>query len=382
MILLYLSILLLFALGFPYLRLLLLIKKYGHNKSPISKDYGFKESISIVIPTYNEESIVAKKLDNIFQLDYPMDLIEIIFIDSSTDRTREIISTYQQKYGNIRIINEGERAGLATALNKAYAAANNYIVVKTDCDSFLHKDALCQMMANFVDPKVGAVCGKQVVINSSKVEEGYRSIQSRLQIVESWLDSTIIFHGPFSAYRNDLIVPIDPASLADDSELAVKIRKQEYRTVIDPEVMFYEASQSMFFKRRMQKDRRGKGLIRLLLQHRDVLLNAKYGKYGTMVFPMNYFMMILSPYLLMLFLMSSLLIVYAYASLTGLLVVIILGAIFVYLGQADKLSIIEPVYSFIDTQISLLIGGLGLIFGKESNGTWEVDKELRDAYLE
>ncbi|WP_340819094.1 glycosyltransferase [Methanolobus sp. WCC4] len=381
MIFIYISILLLFLVGLPYFSIMLLIKKYGYRKSPVSKDYGFKQSISIVIPTYNEELIVAKKLDNILELDYPLDLIEVIFIDSSTDKTRDIISTYQEKYRNIRIINEGERAGLATALNKAYSAAKNDIVVKTDCDSFLHKDALSQMVANFADKSIGAVCGKQVVINSSKVEEGYRSIQSRLQIVESWLDSTIIFHGPFSAYRKNLIVPIDPASLADDSELAVKIRKQGYRTIIDPEVMFYEASQSRFFKRRMQKDRRGKGLIRLLLQHRDVLLNSSYGKYGTAVFPMNYFMMIISPYMMVLFTLSFLVAVYTYTSFIGLLLVMAFGAVFMYLGQSDKLSIFEPIYSFIDTQISLLVGGLGLVFGRKSNGTWEVDKELRDAYL-
>ena len=357
----------------------MLIKKYEKCKSPIDKKFSCKLSVSIVIPTYNEETIVSKKLDNLLELNYPLELLEIIFIDSSTDKTPEIIGNYQKSYKNIRIINEGERAGLATALNKAYSATRNEIVVKTDCDSFLHKDALIHMAANFADPKVGGVCGKQTVINNSKVEEGYRSIQSKLQIVESWLDSTIIFHGPFSAFRKDLIVPIDPASLADDSELAVKIRKQGYRTIIDPEIVFYEASHSRFMKRRLQKDRRGKGIIRLLLQHKDVLFNLKYGKYGMIVFPMNYFMMIVSPYLVLALFLSVLFAVYSY-SVVGVFGVCTFVIVFMYLGQADKLFILEPVYSFIDTQISLLIGGLGLIFGKKSKGTWEVDKELRDAY--
>lgn len=363
----------------PYSLLIGLILKYAKKGSPAIKNEN-KPTVSIVIPTYNEELLIGKKLDNIFELEYPHELIEVVIIDSSTDNTPEIIRNYQKKYNNIRLIDERERAGLATALNKAYAAAKNQIVVKTDCDSFLHKDALLHMAANFADPEVGGVCGKQVVINKSKVEEGYRSIQSKLQIVESWLDSTIIFHGPFSAYRKELIVPIDPASLADDSELAVKIRKQGYRTIIDPDIMFYEASQSRFFKRRMQKDRRGKGLIRLLLQHKDVLFNPKYGKYGLVVFPMNYFMMIVSPYLLLALFLSVLFAVYSYTmpGAIGLCVVVIA---FIYLGQADKLFILEPIYSFVDTQISLLVGGLGLVFGKKSSGTWEVDKELRETYV-
>ena len=60
---------------------------------------------------------------------------------------------------------------------------------------------------------------------------------------------------------------------------------------------------------------------------------------------------------------------------------LILFLIFIYLGQANRLSILEPIYSFLDTQISLLVGGLSLIFGKDSNGTWEIDQELRGAYL-
>ena len=364
----------------PYSLFIGLILKYANKGSPAIKKES-KPTVSIVIPTYNEELLIGKKLDNIFELDYPHELIEVVIIDSSTDNTPKIIKSYQEKYNNIRIIDEGERAGLATALNKAYAAAKNQIVVKTDCDSFLHKSALFKMAANFADLEVGGVCGKQVVINKSKVEEGYRSIQSKIQVVESWLDSTIIFHGPFSAFRKDLILPIDPTSLADDSELAVKIRKQGYRTIIDPEVIFYEASQSRFMKRRMQKDRRGKGLIRLLLQHRDVLFNPRYGKYGMVVFPMNYFMMILSPYLILALFLSVLFAVYSY-SVVGTLGVCAIVIVFMYMGQADKLSIFEPIYSFIDTQISLLVGGLGLVFGKKSKGTWEVDKELRDAYLD
>jgi cellulose synthase/poly-beta-1,6-N-acetylglucosamine synthase-like glycosyltransferase len=363
----------------PYSLLTVLLLIYKKRGSPAIKTEN-EPTVSIVIPTYNEEIIIGKKLDYILDLNFPIELIEIIIIDSSTDNTQKIIKKYKEKYNNIRLIDEGKREGLATALNKAYAAAINQIVVKTDCDSLLHKDALLHMAENFADESVGGVCGKQIVINASKVEEGYRSIQSELQILESWLDSTIIFHGPFSAYRRKLIVPIDPLSLADDSELAVKIRKQGYRTIIDPEIKFYEASQSRFFKRRMQKDRRGKGIIRLLLQHRDVLFNPFYGKYGMVIFPMYYFMMIISPYILLGFFLSILFAVYSY-TLSGTIGIIAFAILFIYLGQADRLSILGPVYSFIDTQISLLIGGLGLIFGKKSKGIWEVDKELRDAYI-
>ncbi|MCK5660945.1 MAG: glycosyltransferase, partial [Methanosarcinales archaeon] len=114
---------LLSILFIPYLFYTYLIAKYGKRKSPIEKNFTNKPTISIVVPTYNEELIISKKIDNILDLDYPLDLIEVIFIDSSNDKTPQIINSYQKKYSNIRLIDEGERVGLATALNKAYAAA-------------------------------------------------------------------------------------------------------------------------------------------------------------------------------------------------------------------------------------------------------------------
>lgn len=365
-------------LAIPYSVYIGLILRYGHKGSPAVKNED-KPTISIIIPTYNEELLIGKKLDNIFELDYPHEFIEVVIIDSSTDRTPEIIKEYQKRYSCIALVTQ-ERQGLATALNTAYAAAQNEIVIKTDCDSMLEKDVLQKVASDFADPNIGGVTGKQVVINESKVERGYRSLQSKVQITESWIDSTIIFHGPFSAYRKKLIKPIDPDSVADDSELAIKVRKQGYRTIIDPDIIFYEASQSAFFKRRMQKDRRGKGLIRLLLRHKDVLFNPEYGNYGKLVFPMNYFMMILSPYLILLLLSMIFYILYQYNLMIAAFTFILL-LLFVYLGQANKLYAFEPIYSFLDTQISLLVGGLSLVFGKESGGSWEVDQELRGAYL-
>jgi hypothetical protein len=91
-------------------------------------------------------------------------------------------------------------------------------------------------------------------------------------------------------------------------------------------------------------------------------------------------MMILSPYLILLLFAISFYLLSQYnlmIAASGLVLLVL----FVYLGQANKLYKLEPVYSFLDTQISLLVGGLSLIFGKESGGTWEVDQELRGAYL-
>jgi len=257
----------------PYVCYLLLYVWVRPQGSPADKEPA-EPTVSIVLPTYNEEQIVETKLEDVLELDYPMEKIELVVVDSSTDDTRTIIREYIAELDapELVLLEEDERRGLAPALNDAYAAASNEMVVKTDCDSKLPSDVLHEAAANLADDDVAAVTGRNIeVLGGSEVESRYRGVQNYIQQLESHLDSTLIFHGPFSAFENDALLPIDPNSLADDTELALKIRRQGGRVIFDPAVQYMEASFSDFVKRRKQKDRRGMGLIRLLVQHRNAL---------------------------------------------------------------------------------------------------------------
>jgi len=362
----------------PYFAFLGLYAWLRPSGSPAEKSEA-EPAVSIILPTYNESRIVEAKLDDLLALDYPMEKVEVVVVDSSTDETREIIRDYfaELEAPELTLIEEDERRGLAPALNEAYEAAEREMVVKTDCDSKLPPDVLREAAANLADPEVDAVTGRNVeVLGGSGVESGYRGVQSHIQQLESHLDSTLIFHGPFSAFENDALVPIDPNSLADDTELALKIRRQGGHVIFDPAVQYKEASHSEFVKRRKQKDRRAMGLIRLLVQHRDAL--GGYGKYGRAVLPFNWWFMIASPWLLAVTLGIGTVAAVATFGLSGFALPVALG-LFIYLGQKDALGPAQVLYSLFDTQVSLLRASVELLRGK-GDGTWEVDSELREAF--
>ena len=362
----------------PYLAYLAIYAAVRPSGSPAEKRDA-EPTASIVLPTYNESGIIEKKLDDVLALDYPMEKVELVVVDSSDDETPELIEEYfaDREHPELNLIRERERRGLAPALNDAYAAAKNEMVVKTDCDSYVAADALRQAAANLADPDVAAVTGQNAeVLGGSEVEAGYRGVQAHIQTLESHLDSTLIFHGPFSAFDNDAIVPIDPNSLADDTELALKIRRGGDRVVFDPAVRYKEASHSDFGKRRLQKDRRGMGLIRLLVQHRDAL--GKYGNYGKLVLPFNWWFMVVSPWLVALDVLAVTAAAVSVAGWPGLAVPVALGG-FVWLGQKDLLGPLQALYAILDSQVSLLNASVALLRG-EGDGTWEVDEELREAF--
>ncbi|MCJ7771275.1 glycosyltransferase family 2 protein [Candidatus Bathyarchaeota archaeon] len=62
-------------------------------------------TLSIIIPTYNEEDKIGSCLNAILQQNYPLESIEIIIVDNmSTDRTVEIVENFRNALTNIDII--------------------------------------------------------------------------------------------------------------------------------------------------------------------------------------------------------------------------------------------------------------------------------------
>jgi len=63
-----------------------------------------------------------------------MEKVEVVIVDSSDDDTREIIREFfaERDAPSLTLIEEDERRGLAPALNDAYAATENDMIVKTD----------------------------------------------------------------------------------------------------------------------------------------------------------------------------------------------------------------------------------------------------------
>ncbi|NQS98314.1 MAG: glycosyltransferase family 2 protein [candidate division Zixibacteria bacterium] len=71
---------------------------------------GKLHTVSVVIPTYNEEKYICQCLDSNITSDYPKDKLEILVVDGmSTDRTREIVKQFSQDYPYIRLIDNPNR---------------------------------------------------------------------------------------------------------------------------------------------------------------------------------------------------------------------------------------------------------------------------------
>ena len=71
----------------------------------VNKDYSFKQSVSMIVATYNEITTIGNRLENLIKLNYPKKMYEIIVVDSgSTDNTRDIV------HNVIRNLNANDQA--------------------------------------------------------------------------------------------------------------------------------------------------------------------------------------------------------------------------------------------------------------------------------
>jgi len=277
---------------------------YTKRTRPWKKQPIFPQT-TLVICTYNEGDTIRPKLENIRELHYPKDKLEVLIVDSaSVDNTQLVINKFINENPdlNLKLITQSERFGKAAALNHAWNFCNGEIVVISDADSIMEKTALNEMIANFADPSVGAVTGKQILLNprqstATKSEQNYRNLYEIIRMGESHLDSTPIFHGELSAFRRDLIEPISNNSAADDSELAIRVRAKGYRAIYDRDAIFYEFAPPSLVARIKQKGRRGVGLIQQFIRFRHLMFNRKNGKYGIVILPSEFFMHIISPIL-------------------------------------------------------------------------------------
>ena len=120
-----------------------------------------KSFISIIIPCRNEEKFIGKCLDSIIAQDYPKNSIEILILDGrSTDRTREILKKYTQKYSFIKVLDNPKKIQ-TTALNIGIKKARGEIIIRMDAHNIYEKSYMSKCVTylrKYDVDNVGGIC--------------------------------------------------------------------------------------------------------------------------------------------------------------------------------------------------------------------------------
>src|SRR3990172_10282331 len=94
-------------------------------------------SISVILPAYNEEKNIRKSVTDIYSyLINKFKVFEIIVVsDGSTDNTPDIVGGLSSKLKNIRLVVHNKNKGYGATLRSGFNTARNDLIFYTDSDN-------------------------------------------------------------------------------------------------------------------------------------------------------------------------------------------------------------------------------------------------------
>ncbi len=189
-------------------------------------------SLSVIVPCYNEAETLPAKLDDLRAADYPADKIEIIVVsDGSSDETEAVAAGAD----GVRVVAWPERRGKPAALNAGVAAATGEVLVFTDANAGIPPGSLRELVAPFADPRVGAVCGEQVITRGASSERAYWRWEARIKEWEAAVGSAVGADGSLYAVKRGLYRKIPEGRLImDDFFVSLEVVAAGFRLAYAP----------------------------------------------------------------------------------------------------------------------------------------------------
>ena len=237
--------------------------------------------LTLFITAYNEEAVVDEKMRNCLELDYPAGKLHILWVtDGSNDRTVERLKRWPQA----NVMHQPLRMGKTAAMNRGMRAVQTPIVVFTDANTRLNREALRIIAAAFVQhPEVGCVAGEKRVesgrtANAASGGEGlYWRYESALKALDSRLYSAAGAAGELFAVRRELYEEMSQDTLLDDFVLSLRIVMRGYVIAYRSDAYAVEGGSADMHEEQKRKVRIAAGGVQSVWRLRPLLNPLRYG---------------------------------------------------------------------------------------------------------
>lgn len=200
-------------------------------------------SVALIIAAYNEEDIIAKKIENSLKLEYPDNKLNIVvFSDASDDQTDKFVERYKGE--GVSLIRIEGRVGKTECQNRVTDIVDEKILVFSDANSMYEPDAISELVSKFT-PEIGCVVGELRYQKSSDVEgeSVYWRYESWIKQLESQFYSLVTGNGSIYAVKKDSYVP-QPADAISDFTEPLSIARNGEQVVYAPGAIAREETES------------------------------------------------------------------------------------------------------------------------------------------
>lgn len=231
-------------------------------------------TITLMICAYNEEDVVAEKMENTRAIDYPRDKFRVMWVtDGSNDRTNELLKAYPE----VDIVFSPERRGKTAALKHGLKEVKTRYVAFTDANTMINPDAMREIARQFMDSRVGCVSGEKRVTARNKGEmaaegEGlYWKYESMLKKWDSELYSTMGAAGELYAIDPKLVREVPDEALLDDFMMSMYVVEDGYRIAYTPDAYACEFGSANIYEESKRKRRIAAGGLQSIWWLRSML---------------------------------------------------------------------------------------------------------------
>ena len=274
---------------------------------------GYNPRVAVLIPAYNEETVIVRTIHSVLNSDYK-NLHVIVIDDGSSDRTAEVACeayAAEIKAGHVRVLTK-PNAGKAAALNYALDRMSEEIYVGIDADTVIAADAISKLIPHFEDPMIGAMAGNAKVGNRVNLWTRWQALEyiTSQNFERRALD---LFHvvtvvpGAIGAWRT---APVKAAggyplnTVAEDADLTMNLLEQGLKVDYEDRALaFTEAPIDMKGLMR-QRFRWSFGTLQAVWKHRAAFVRNKamglFALPNILIFQM--FLPLVSPFIDLLFL--------------------------------------------------------------------------------
>ncbi len=241
--------------------------------------------ITILVPAYNEGTVIQGSIRSLLALDYPR--YEILVIDDgSKDDTTLKASAYAGDHGRatVRVITK-PNGGKARALNTGISQATSEFILCMDGDSALHPQTLRRAIRHFEDPAIGAVAGSVKVVNRTNLLSSLQALEyieglNMVRAAQGFFRLVNIIPGPIGIFRKsalDKVGGYDHDTFAEDCDLTLKLLLEGWQIQYEPGSIAYTEAPEKMLDLLKQRYRWTRGILQAISKHKRRLVDPRGG---------------------------------------------------------------------------------------------------------
>jgi biofilm PGA synthesis N-glycosyltransferase PgaC len=253
--------------GYPVLLFIL-----KNNKSIKRKHVEYVgKDITVLLVACNEATVIAKKIDNIFSMDYPKDNIKLVIVDdASDDETVKIVESYSDS--RLVLIKNVARSGKACGLNVGMKEINTELVMLVDARQEITLNSMKDLASWFYPNSGVAAVSGELRLKSEGAEslsgmDAYQKYEKFIRKTESSISSVPGVSGALYMLRKALFVPLPDDTILDDVLIPMQAATNGNWIGYDDRAIAWDVSSDDIKREKLRKTRTLKGNYQLLFRN-------------------------------------------------------------------------------------------------------------------